>query len=457
MLKTVLISTYELGHQPFGLASPAAWLRQSGFEVTCLDMAVEHLLEETVEQADFIAFYLPMHTATQLAIKTIPQIRKISPQAHLCCYGLYAPLNEDYLRRLGISTILGGEFEEGMVQVCLRLQQELQRQAASPQCEPRISLARQRFLIPDRTQLPALSKYAQMYFGNHSSRIVGYVEASRGCKHSCRHCPIVPVYEGRFRIVQKEVVLADIRQQVLAGAEHITFGDADFFNGIGHALSLMNALHEEFPLLTYDVTIKVEHLLQYAQHLPLLKKTGCVMITSAIESIDDQVLSFLQKNHTFEDFLQVRELLQTMELALNPTWIPFTPWTTLQGFRDFLVAIQDLGLIERMAPIQWAIRLLLPVGSKLLTLPEIQEVLGGFNEQSLAYEWQFHEEVLEQFYEEVLWLVKVGLERDQSRQEIFKALWECVNAQLNLPPSLLSLPPIASQTAFPYLNEPWYC
>jgi len=39
LLKIVLISTYELGRQPFGLASPAAWLRADGHQVTCADLA----------------------------------------------------------------------------------------------------------------------------------------------------------------------------------------------------------------------------------------------------------------------------------------------------------------------------------------------------------------------------------------------------------------------------------
>ena len=32
-MRALLISTYELGHQPFGLASPAAWLRRDDVEV----------------------------------------------------------------------------------------------------------------------------------------------------------------------------------------------------------------------------------------------------------------------------------------------------------------------------------------------------------------------------------------------------------------------------------------
>src|SRR5713226_4359599 len=117
----VLISTYELGRQPFGLASPAAWLRKRGHSVVALDLARQSLDEATIGDAELIAIYLPMHTATRLAAQLIPSLRKLNPRAHLCCYGLYAPMNEAYLRDLGVLTILGGEFEAGLTKLADRL------------------------------------------------------------------------------------------------------------------------------------------------------------------------------------------------------------------------------------------------------------------------------------------------------------------------------------------------
>ena len=114
-------------------------------------------------------------------------------------------------------------------------------------------------------EVPPLSDYAKLHVGPEDLRTTGYTEASRGCKHLCRHCPIVPVYNGAFRIIQQDVVLSDIRQQIAAGASHITFGDPDFFNAPTHAVKLVKALQAEFP----DLTIKVEHLLKYSQHLPI--------------------------------------------------------------------------------------------------------------------------------------------------------------------------------------------
>ncbi|MFB3077981.1 MAG: CUAEP/CCAEP-tail radical SAM protein, partial [Lysobacterales bacterium] len=220
-MHVVLISTYELGRQPFGLASPAAWLGQAGAEVTCLDLAVQGLDEEAIRAADLVAFYLPMHTATRLVVPLIERVTRLNGGAHLACYGLYAPMNEIYLRRLGMDTILGGEYESGLTALVKRLSANGSASHAADQPEPTVSLARQLFITPQRSGLPPLSQYAQLNMGDNQSRIVGYTEASRGCKHKCRHCPVVPVYEGMFRVVQRDVVLEDIRQQVRAGAEHI--------------------------------------------------------------------------------------------------------------------------------------------------------------------------------------------------------------------------------------------
>jgi len=191
----VLISTYELGRQPFGLASPAAWLRERGHQVTLLDLSRQPLDEAAVRQAALLAVYLPMHTATRLAAQLLPTLRKLNPAAHLCGYGLYAPMNTEYLRTLGVSTVLGGEFEEGLVHLANRLGHSASKNGMSgvSQPEPRISLARQKFIPADRQGLAPLAKYAHVILPSGEHRVAGYTEASRGCKHLCRHCTIVPV------------------------------------------------------------------------------------------------------------------------------------------------------------------------------------------------------------------------------------------------------------------------
>lgn len=449
-MRIVLISTYELGHQPFGLASPAMWLKDAGAEVTCVDLAVRPFATAipALKEADIAALYLPMHTATRLAVAVIPRIQQINPAVHLCAYGLYAPVNERYLRQLGVHTILGGEFEQGLVDLYTSLV------AAQPIQLPVVSLERQQFRLPDRTGLPVLASYATLQVEGER-RLVGYTEASRGCKHTCRHCPIVPVYNGRFRIVQPEVVLADIRQQVAAGAQHITFGDPDFLNGPAHALRVVTALHKEFPHLTYDVTIKIEHLRQHAGLLPTLRATGCLFITSAVESIDDHILQLFDKQHTRADLMQVVAMCREVGLTLVPTFVAFTPWTTAPGYAEFLATIEALGLVDHVSPIQLAIRLLIPAESKLLELAEVRALVRPFDDAALVYPWAHPDPHMDALYETVFRQVKASQSAAEPRRVTFERIWQA--ATENLAP--LHIPTRSGPQAevfVPTLSEEWY-
>lgn len=467
-MNILLISTYDLGRQPFGLASPAAWLRDRGFQVTCVDTAVSPLPEAAVKAAHLIGLFLPMHTATRLAAALLPRIRQLNPQAHLCCYGLYAPLNEDYLRRIGADTIIGGEYEAALVEVAREIAGEydadrrmgtnesMKKEGRTYEHRPSISLQRLRFIRPQRSDLPSPEKYARLCRGSESPKICGNTQTTRGCLHTCRHCPIVPVYNGHFRVVQRDVVLEDIRRQVAAGAQHITFGDPDFFNGPGHVLPIVAQLHREFPDLTYDVTIKVSHLLKYRQHLALLRDTGCAFITSAVESLDDRVLSILDKGHTVEDFYQAVRLLREIGLVLNPTFIAFTPWTSLEDFRNLLSRLVELDLIEQVAPIQLGIRLLIPQGSRLLELPEIQDLVEPFDESRLIYPWRHRDSRVDELHQEVMQIIGEGESRGAGRREIFAELWQRVfGVEVEFPAAALRQP--QPRATIPYLNEPWYC
>lgn len=454
-LSVLLVSTYELGHQPFGLASPTAWLRAAGAEVSCLDLAVDQPDPTLFQQADLVAFYLPMHTATRIAAAWIPKVRALNPNATLCAYGLYAPMNQELLRALGVRAVIGGEFEQPLVDLVGALRGTGSRQVIDL---PIVSLERQSFVLPDRTSLPALDRYAYLTMPDGSRRVVGYTEATRGCKHTCRHCPIVPVYGGQFRVVGRDVVLADIDSLVEAGAHHITFGDPDFFNGPAHARALVAEMHRRHPDLSYDVTIKVEHLRQREQDLPLLHQTGCVLVTCAVESFDEGILDRFDKRHSPEDFAHVVSVFRQLGIALNPTFVAFTPWTTLAGYVDFLRNIAELGLVGSVAPVQYSIRLLIPAGSELLTLPEVRELVDEFDQEALYHPWRHSDPAVDRLHAEVLELVRKGLAASLDRADLFTQLWTTATLAAGQPG--LQLPPRAQWGAderIPALSEPWYC
>jgi radical SAM superfamily enzyme YgiQ (UPF0313 family) len=449
--KVVLINPYELGRQPFALAEPAAWLKREGFAVSCLDLSLQKLDPESLDDARLVAVYVGMHTATRIAIEALPRIKQLATHAHICVYGLYAPMNEALLRSLGVGAVLGGEFEPALVSLCQRLRAN---GTAMTQSEPIISLGKVPFVVPDRSVLPKLSRYAHLVLPDGSTRVAGFVEGSRGCKHLCRHCPVVPVYQGKFRIVPVDVVMEDIRQQVREGAIHFSFGDPDFFNGPTHALRLVRALHEAFPHVTFDATIKIQHLIDHAELLPELRASGCLFITSAVEAVDDDILRLLDKNHTSRDFDRAVALTRDAGIALAPTFVSFTPWTTLEGYIALLERLVELHLVESVPPVQLTIRLLVPEGSWLFRLPDFKEKLLAFDPALLGYPWVHPDPRVDRLQRDLQAEVARCEQKSVPRREAFAAIWRMAHEAAARP-----APKLAGNlgTPIPRLSEPWYC
>ena len=474
MPRVVLISTYDMGRSPFGLASPAAWLRAAGCEVRCCDLAVEPLDEASVRAADLIAFHLPMHTATRLALGVIPRVRALAPSARLAAYGLYAVTNAAVLREQGVTDAISGEYEAALV----RLAKEPcvaggagDIAIAGEAPGPRVPTSRRAitvldrldFIVPDRSDLPPIERFARLRIGAEEKR-VGATEASRGCKHRCRHCPVVPVYDGMFRVVPRDVVLADIRQQVAAGAQHITFGDPDFFNGIGHALPLARAFRAEFPDVTYDVTIKVEHLLRHAEAMPVLRDTGCAFVVTAVEAFDDGILDALEKGHTRADFERALAMAREVGLTLQPTFVAFTPWTTLAGYGGMIEALATLGLIDHVAPVQLSLRLLIPAGSRLLERDDIRALVEEFDARGLVHRWHHPDPRVDALQRAVQAEVGRRAAAGEDRATIFRAVAEIAEDFGAGSPRLRAALDAYGAGAeserrapVPYLTEPWYC
>jgi radical SAM superfamily enzyme YgiQ (UPF0313 family) len=453
-VRVLLLSTYDLGRQPFGLASPAAWLKRAGCDVTTVDLSRDKISAAVLADVELAAFYLPMHTATRLALPVIATLRALNPATAIAAYGLYAPLNEALLRERGVSIVLGPEFEQDLVDAATSLLRsrapEHLRTRAPEHLSTRAPLPRLAFIQPDRTGLPALDRYASLQMPDGTRKVVGATDATRGCKHRCRHCPIVPVYDGQFRVVPVDVVMADVRAQVASGATHITFGDPDFFNGPTHARKLIEALQAEVPAITYDVIIKVEHLLQHRELLPLLARTGCLFVTSAVESVDDAVLAKLEKGHTRADFLTAAALCREVGLTLVPTFVAFTPWTSLEGYRDLLDVVDELGLVEHVSPVQWGIRLLITWQSRLLELPDIRALIGAFDQTTLTYPWRHPDPRVDDLQQRVTRLVGVRL--NTPRQQILRAVRDLAKSPIR---EIAKFPD--PRTSIPYMNEPWYC
>ena len=417
--------------------------------MTCLDLSLEKLDAEALQDAGLVAVYAGMHTATRIAVQALPRIKELAPSAHLCVYGLYAPMNEALLRSLGVGTVLGGEFEPALLSLCRRLRAN---GAALPQSEPVISLQRVPFVVPERSVLPKLSRYAHLVLPDGSTRVAGFAEGSRGCKHLCRHCPVPPVYQGKFRVVPLDVVMQDIGQQVSEGATHISFGDPDFFNGPTHGLRLARGLHAAFPGVTFDATIKIQHLIDQAELLAELARCGCLFVTSAVEAVDDDILRLLAKNHAGRDFDRAVALTRAAGIALAPTFVAFTPWTTLEGYIALLERLVELQVVESVPPVQLAIRLLVPEGSYLLQLPGFREKLEAFDARLLGYPWRHPDARVDALQRDVQTFLEQG--KEAPRREVFAAIWRMAHEAAGRP-----VPELPGNLGAPiaHLSEPWYC
>jgi radical SAM superfamily enzyme YgiQ (UPF0313 family) len=444
--RVVLVSPYELGRQPFNLAQPAAWFARADIPVACLDLSQQKLDPNIFKDAEFVAIYLGMHTATRIAAAALPKIRALAPHARLAAFGLYASVNAPLLRSLGCEAIFGGESEPDLLDWV---------QSGVAPADTVVRRDKIEFMLPDRHGLPDLQRYAKLILADGTQKITGFAEASRGCKHLCRHCPVVPVYEGKFRIVPVEIVLADIAQQVDAGAQHISFGDPDFLNGPTHALKVAEALHARFPHLSWDATVKVEHVLNHGELLPRLRECGLLFMVTAVESVDDAILARLDKGHTRIGFETALARCRALDVALAPTFVPFTPWTTLEGYRELLATVLRLHLVEAVPPVQLAIRLLVPQGSYLLHLPDFAARVGAFDETMLGYPWQAEDARVDVLQAEIMAWVMDAEKAELPRVDVFAGIWSRTHAALGE-----TAPPLdASQcgAAIPHHSEPWYC
>lgn len=443
--RVILISPYELGRQPFALAHPAAHLLAAGFDVALIDLALQKLDSAQLANADVVGIYLGMHTAARIAIEALPRLRELAPSARLCAYGLYAPENAEFLRRHGVDKVFGAEFEADLLDWCKATRDG--RTIAN-------SSRKVTFIRPARALLPALKAYAHLKMPDGSQRISGFVEASRGCKHLCRHCPVAPVYKGRFRAIESDIVMEDIAQQVEAGAQHISFGDADFFNGPTHAKRIISIMHERYPKLSYDCTIKIEHLLAQQALLPELARTGCAFVTSAVESVDNVVLEHLCKGHSDADFTHAAELMRAHGIALAPTFVPFTPWTSADGYLELLRRLLELELVDNVPPIQLAIKLLVPRGSYLFEIPGFDQIVGAFDEKLFGYPWRHQDERLNDLQTELQSFAAQADQAGLSRRDAFAEIWRIAHTRLDVAPPALMMRPGQIPA---HMSEPWYC
>jgi radical SAM superfamily enzyme YgiQ (UPF0313 family) len=440
-----------------------AFLERAGFKPSALDLAVEKLdplLDRDAGEVALVAISVPMHTAVHIGVRAARRLRRALPDLHICFFGLYATLNAEFLLDGLADSVIGGEFEAPLVALADALSHGRSTReveglwVAGRPAAPH--LRRLDFVPPSRAGLPSVDQYAQLEIDGEL-RPAAAVEASRGCLHDCRHCPIPPVYQKRLFVVPIEVVLRDIRGLAAAGVRHLTFADPDFFNGPGHTMAVVRALHDEFPRLTFDVTTKVENILRHRDRIPELARCGCVFIVSAVESLSDEVLTHLAKGHTRLDVFEAQRIATEAGLALRPSLVPFTPWETLTDYSALLDWIEGDGLVDHVDPVQLSIRLLVPSGSLLADSDAMRPHLRELTPERFGHAWEHPDPRMDTLQLEVAKIVADAARDGTPASTTYGSIREATLASGGPAAAPTRFLPARATARPPRLTEPWFC
>ena len=139
---------------------------------------------------------------------------------------------------------------------------------------------------------------------------------------------------------------------------------------------------------------------------------------------------------------------------MHPTFVPFTPWTTLEGYLDLLRVLVAAELVENVAPIQLGIRLLIPEGSRLLELEDVWGIVSAFDAESLVYPWRNADARVDALSETVQAIAAEADRKKESRAAAFARIWEAAHAAAGEAAPRLQ---VRAARGVPFLSEPWYC
>lgn len=462
-MAVLIISTYDLGHQPQGPAELAGHLHAIGIDSQILDLSLtgqidaqlKRLSQSSSQQldespwqsllsaSDTLVIFLNMLTSAKMARELVNHIASFSERpSRLALSGLYAHLVGD---QLDLSPFMDHYVHASSTPT------DLLRWIHPQVLESHLTPLPYR---PRREILEPIGSYKRVEVGLRKLP-TGYVETSVGCRHRCRHCPIPIVFDGKLRVHKVEDILQDVRRQVEEGAEHISIGDPDFMNAPIHSMKVLRLLHENFPGLTFDFTVKIEHILKHRGQWEEIRSLGCIYVVSAVESLSDTILAILDKGHSATDVEEAIDLLDDAGIGMHPSFLPFTPWTEVSDLIDILKFVYANSLDDTLEPVQLGIRLLVPPRSLLLSVPEMKEAITSYDADNFTYLWRFRNPVLEALQRRIAEIAQSAEAAGDSFAETFARIWSTTQEITGMP---LSLPERkATKAERVSSTEAWFC
>ena len=474
-MQVLLISTYELGHQPFGLASATAWLRRAGFQVACVDASLDPVEDRALASAAVVGVSLSMHTATRLAMPLIRRIRRVNPGCRLCCFGLYAPLNEALLRAEGVDVgpwarVRSGLGRSGAVAAGQGLRACQGRRARDSHPSPRLHPPRP---VPAATARPLCPpSYRRRVPRRRLHRGVARLQAPLPSLSRSSRCT-----SGDFRLVPRTSCWRTCAQQVDAGAQHLTFGDPDFFNGRTHATSVIASSPRRS--LASPTTSPSRWSTWCGTSPAPAELRGPAACSSRAPSRRSTIecSAATGKGHTRADFeAGGRRLPGRPALSLSPTFVAFTPWTSFPWRISSSRSHRSPRARASMSrPSNWRSGSSSPTGRFCSAWTTLRRAPGAVRPRALVYPWTSQKPDVDVLQDEVRrWLARGRARRARkcSTRSAVAARHAGVGRSSSFAPSanleVCATPghtaparentaPTRASATVPYLEEPWYC
>ncbi|WP_298335414.1 radical SAM protein [Ferrimicrobium sp.] len=445
-MSVLFISTYELGHQPQLAAEVAAELGEGRLEVLDMSKVPLTVAVEAISHASRVILTAPMLTGALVARDLLASLEPDQPERQLIVVGLYATVLRESLQHPPMALWLDRATAAELATLVQSASGDAHAQIAAQSAKA----TNRRTYRVNRTPLMPLDSYRSVSIAGHDL-VTGYLETSVGCRHRCLHCPVAATWNGRIAINDAEAVITDGLAQIEAGAQHLSFGDPDFLNAPKHSLKVLATLAEKAPWVTFDITTKIAEILRHRDLIPTLAASHVNFVISAVESLNDDVLSHLDKGHTGADVPVARDLLYANGIALHPTFVPFTPWTTMRDLVDIVDFIVDSDLVEVVEPIQYSIELLTPTNS---LLPVNDTDFGPYDARVMGYTVRYHDERLPYLRDRLYQLAAQAGE--DSFGTTFTQIYAATYEANGLPTPSAPTPRVrAPSTAI--MSEPWFC
>jgi hypothetical protein len=119
--------------------------------------------------------------------------------------------------------------------------------------------------------------------------------------------------------------------------------------------------------------------------------------------------------------------------------------------------VQDHDLVYQLDPVQYSIRLLLPPGSWLLDIPEIQPHVGSLIQEDFMYTWRHPDPRVDMLQRQVARVAEEAAGSGEDPATTFNRIKELALSTIHGQPTV-ARPRYRRRSARPpHLTEAWFC